>query len=417
MSERLFPRHIRGDVVEALSDSRAVAILGARQVGKSTLVAQIASEEHPARLISLDDDATAAAAQADPTGFIADIDGPVAIDEIQRAPELLLAIKRRLDADQSRGQFLLTGSANILSLPTVADALPGRVEYLTLWPLSHGEMHGVRERFIDELFAGRFPRLTEAPVGRRALAPTLVTGGYPEAQGRSGRGRTRFFSSYIASIIGRDLDDIANVRNVENIERLLFVIAARSGGLTSFHGIGKDLQLDANTVRSHTKILEDLFLVRQLKPWHVNLGSRQIKSSKTYVVDSGMLAHLIGADEQRIIEDGAIAGTMLESFVAMELLRQADWADRPVQLFHYRDKQQREVDLVIERHGGEAIGIEVKASATPAAADFKGLRYLRDNLGSRFKMGVVLHTGADTLPFGDRLAAVPVSGLWSKAAR
>lgn len=403
--------------MEALSDSRAAAILGARQVGKSTLVAQIASEEHPARLISLDDDATAAAAQADPTGFIADIDGPVAIDEIQRAPELLLAIKRRLDADQSRGQFLLTGSANILSLPTVADALPGRVEYLTLWPLSHGEMHGVRERFIDELFAGRFPRLTEAPVGRRALAPTLVTGGYPEAQGRSGRGRTRFFSSYIASIIGRDLDDIANVRNVENIERLLFVIAARSGGLTSFHGIGKDLQLDANTVRSHTKILEDLFLVRQLKPWHGNLGSRQIKSSKTYVVDSGMLAHLIGADEQRIIEDGAIAGTMLESFVAMELLRQADWADRPVQLFHYRDKQQREVDLVIERHGGEAIGIEVKASATPAAADFKGLRYLRDNLGSRFKMGVVLHTGADTLPFGDRLAAVPVSGLWSKAAR
>ena len=417
MSKRLFPRHIRGDVVEALSDSRAVAILGARQVGKSTLVAQIASGEHPARLISLDDEATAAAAQADPTGFIADIDGPVAIDEIQRAPELLLAIKRRLDADQSRGQFLLAGSANILSLPRVADALPGRVEYLTLWPLSYGEMHGVRERFIDELFTGRFPRLTEASVGRTALAPTLVSGGYPEAQGRSARGRTRFFSSYIASIIGRDLDDVANVRNVENIERLLFVIAARSGGLTSFHGIGKDLELDANTVRSHTKILEDLFLVRQLKPWHVNLGSRQIKSSKTYVVDSGMLAHLIGADEQRIVEDGALAGTMLESFVAMELLRQADWAERPVQLFHYRDKQQREVDLVIERHGGEVIGIEVKASATPAAADFKGLRYLRDNLGSRFKMGVVLHTGADTLPFGDRLAAVPVSGLWSKTAR
>lgn len=323
-----------------------------------------------------------------------------------------MAIKRRLDADQSRGQFLLTGSANILSLPTVADAPPGRVEYLTLWPLSHGEMHGVRERFIDELFAGRFPRLAGASVGRRALAPTLVGGGYPEAQGRSARGRTRFFSSYIASIIGRD---VANVRNVENIERLLFVIAARSGGLTSFHGMGNDLELDANTVRSHTKILEDLFLVRQLKPWHVNLGSRQIKSSKTYVVDSGMLAHLIGADEQRIVEDGAIAGTMLESYVAMELLRQADWADRPVELFHYRDKQQREVDLVIERHDGDVIGIEVKASATPAAVDFKGLTYLRDNLGSRFKMGAVLHTGADTLPFGDRLAAVPVSGLWSEA--
>jgi uncharacterized protein len=411
--ERLLARHLHRDVVDALADSRAVAVLGARQVGKSTLVSQIASDEHPARLINLDDDATAETARADPTGFIADIDGPVAIDEVQRAPELLLAIKRRLDADQTRGQFLLTGSANILSLPTVADALPGRVEYLTLWPLSQGEMHGVgREQFIDDLFAGRFPRLAGVRVGRRALAPTLVTGGYPDAQGRSARGRTRFFSSYIASMIGRDLDGIANVRNVENIGRLLFVIAARSGGLTSFHGMGKDLELDANTVRSHTKILEDLFLVRQLKPWHVNLGSRQIKSSKTYVIDSGMLAHLIGADERRIIEDGAVAGTMLESFVAMELLRQADWTDRPVQLFHYRDKQQREVDVIIERHDGDIVGIEVKASATPSTVDFTGLRYLRDKLGPRFKAGVVLHTGADTLPFGDRLAAAPVSGLW-----
>ncbi|HEX5308682.1 MAG TPA: ATP-binding protein [Solirubrobacteraceae bacterium] len=412
MPERLLSRHLRRDVIDALAESRAVAILGARQVGKSTLVAQVASDEHPARLINLDDDATAETARADPTGFIADIDGPVAIDEVQRAPELLRAIKRRLDTDRTRGQFLLTGSANILSLPTVADALPGRVEYLTLWPLSQGEIHGVHERFIDDLFAGGFPRLMGAAVGRRALAPMLVTGGYPEAQGRDARGRSRFFSSYIASIIGRDLDDIANVRNVENIERLLFVIAARSSGLTSFHGMSKDLELDANTVRSHSKILEDLFLVRQLKPWHVNLGNRQIKSSKTYVVDSGLLAHLIGADERRIVEDGAAAGTMLESFVAMELLRQADWTDRPVQLFHYRDKQQREVDVIIERHDGDIVGIEIKASATPSTIDFTGLRYLRDKLGRRFKAGVVLHTGADTLPFGDRLAAVPVSGLW-----
>jgi uncharacterized protein len=413
VSDRLFPRHVRRDVLEALSDSRAVALLGARQVGKSTLVAQIASDEHPARLISLDDDATAAAARADPTGFIADITGPVAIDEIQRVPQLLLAIKRRLDTDRSRGQFLLTGSANILALPTVADALPGRLEYLTLWPLSQGELHNARESFIDSLFDADVPRLTELPVGRRVLAPMLVTGGYPEAQERSPRSRTRFFASYIASIIGRDLDDIANVRNVENIERLLFVIAARSGGLTSFHGIGSDLELDANTVRSHTKILEDLFLVRQLKPWHVNLGSRQIKSSKTYIVDSGLLSYLIGADERRIAEDGGLAGAVLESFVAMELLRQAEWTQWPVQLFHYRDKQQREVDVVIERHDGDVIGIEVKASATPNAGDFAGLRYLRDRLGDRFKTGVVLHAGADTLPFGDRLAAVPIAGLWS----
>lgn len=413
MAERLVPRHIRRDVVDALAESRAVAVLGARQVGKSTLLTQIASAEHPARLISLDDEATADAARADPTGFIAEVDGPVAIDEIQRAPALLLAIKRRLDTNQARDQFLLTGSANILSLPTVADALPGRVEYLTLWPLSQGEIHGVHERFIDNLFDGHSPRVLGAPVGRTALAPALVAGGYPEMQGRSSRGRARFFSSYLASIIGRDLDDIANVRNVESLERLLFVIGARSGSLTSFHGIGRELGLNASTIRSHTKILEDLFLVRQIKPWHANLGSRQIKSSKTYVVDSGMLAHLIGADEQRIATDGAVAGTMLESFVAMEIVRQADWAELPVSLFHYRDKQRRVVDIVIERHDGDVVGIEVKASATPAAKDFAGLRHLRDTLGARFKAGVLLHTGADTLPFGERLAAVPVSGLWS----
>lgn len=412
MDSSLLARHIRRDLVEALGDSRAVALLGARQVGKSTLVTDLVAAEYPARLINLDDDATANAARADPAGFIADISGPVAIDEIQRAPGLLLAIKRRLDANQARGQFLLTGSANILSLPTVADALPGRVEYLTLWPFSQGELHGAWETFIDGLFAGRFPRASGMPVGRRAAASMLVTGGYPELQDRSARGRTRFFSSYVASIIGRDLDDLANVRNVENIERLLFVIAARSGGLTSFHGMADDLGLDANTVRAHTKILEDLFLVRQLKPWHVNLGSRQIKSPKLYIVDSGFLAYLVGANERRIAEDGGVAGAMLETFAVMELLRQADWAEHPVQLFHYRDKQQREVDVVLERHDGDVVGVEVKASATPATGDFAGLRYLRDKLGNRFKSGVVLHTGADTLPFGDRLAAVPVAGLW-----
>jgi uncharacterized protein len=412
MASGLFARHLRPHLREALAESRAVALLGARQVGKSTLVADLATSDHPARFVNLDDEATANAAQADPTGLIAGISGPAVIDEIQRAPGLLLAIKQRLDSDQSRGQFLLTGSANLLTLPTVADALPGRIEYLNLWPLSQGELRNHQETFIDELFDGRFPRVSGAPIGRSAIAMMLATGGYPELQGRSARGRSRFFASYVASIIGRDLDDVANVRNVENVERLLFMIAARSGGIASFHGMATDLGVDANTVRAHTKVLEDLFLVRQLRPWHVNLGSRQIKSPKIHVVDSGLLAYLVGANERRITDDGEIAGPLLESFAAMELLRQADWAQEPVQLFHYRDGQQREVDVILERHSGEIVGVEVKAGATPAARDFAGLRYLRDKLGARFKAGVVLHTGADTLPFGDRLAAVPVSGLW-----
>jgi uncharacterized protein len=408
----LLARHVRPQVLEALAESRAVALLGARQVGKSTLVADIAANEHPARLVSLDDEPTANAAREDPVGFVAAITGPAVIDEVQRVPSLLLAIKRHLDSDQTRGQFLLTGSANILTLPTVADALPGRVQYINLSPLSQGELHGTRETFIDALFDARFPSISGATIGRAAAASMLVTGGYPELQGRSQRGRSGFFSSYVISIIGRDLQDIANVRNVGNIERLLYVIAARSGGLASFHGMAADLGLDTNTTRAHTKILEDLFLVAKLQPWHTNLGSRQIKSAKLYILDSGLLSFLIGANEHRIAEDGGIAGAMLESFVAMELLRQADWAEEPVSLFHYRDKQQREVDVILERHSGEVVGIEVKAAATPTSADFAGLRYLRDKLGARFRAGALIYTGADTLPFGDRLAAVPLSGLW-----
>ena len=318
-----------------------------------------------------------------------------------------------MDQDGSRGQFLLTGSANLLTLPTVADALPGRIEYLNLWPLSQGEMERCSETFIDGLFDEDVPRITGAPIGRGAVSAMLAAGGYPEARGRSVRGRSRFFASYIASILGRDLDDIANVRDAGNVERLLSVVATRSGGIASFQGMGADLGVDANTVRAHMKILEDLFLVRRLRPWHVNLGSRQVKSPKLHVVDAGLLAHLLGANERRITEDGGVAGTLLESFVAMELLRQADWAREPVNLFHYRDKQQREVDVILERHGGDVVGIEIKASATPTARDFAGLRHLRDKLGTKFKAGVVVHTGANTLPFGDRLAAVPVSGLWA----
>ncbi len=217
----LLTRNVRPQVLQALAESRAVALLGARRVGKSTLVVDIAANEHTAQLISLDDEPTANAAREDPASFMAAITGPAVIDEIQRAPRLLLAIKRRLDSDQTRGQFLLTGSANLLTLPTVADALPGRVQYLNLSPLSQGELHGTRETFIDTLFDARFPPISGAAIGRSAAASMLVTGGYPELQGRSPRGRADFFSSYVSSLIGRDLQDIANVRNVENIERLL----------------------------------------------------------------------------------------------------------------------------------------------------------------------------------------------------
>ncbi len=409
----IIQRQIRPRVLELLAVSRAVAILGARQVGKSTLLEDLAQSDYPAEILTLDDESTRLAAATDPAEFVARLETPVAIDEAQRVPELLLAIKQRLDHDNSRGQFLLTGSANILALPTVKDALPGRVDYVNLWPLSAAELTaGSAENFVDRLLRGAPPEIHDAPLGRGAYAERILRGGYPEAQGRGPRTLGSFFSSYISSIIERDLGDVANLRAPDALERLLNVIAARTRGLMSFQGMGRDLGLDKNTVHSYTRALENLFLVRPLKPWHVNLGSRQVKSPKLYVVDSGLLCRLLRANERRIKADGAIAGAVFESFVAMELLRLADVSASEASLYHYRDKVGREVNIVLESASGEVAGVEVKAGATVGRDDLAGLRQLRDKLGELFTCGAVLYTGERTLPFGDRLWAVPLSGLW-----
>jgi uncharacterized protein len=408
----LIERHIRPFVVEALSSARAVCLLGARQVGKSTLARQIAAQDHPAAYITLDDESTQRAAQDDPTSFIAAIAGSAVIDEIQRAPDLMLAIKARLDTNNDRGQFLLTGSANVIALPTIADALPGRVDYIDMWPLSQGELAGVREQFVDRLLAGESPRIEGAEVGRSAYAERVATGGFPDTHVRGARARKRFFASYVPSLLGRDVGDISRVRDVADIGRLLRVVATRSGALMSARSMGADLGLDHKTTIAHVKILEDLFLVRRLSSWHTNLGSRQVKTPKLHVSDSGLLAHLVNADARRLVENAALAGPIFETFVAMELERQCSWSELEPSLFHYRDSQQREVDIVLELRSGEVAGVEVKTAATIRQRDFAGLRHLRATLGDRFKAGVVLYTGERTLPFGPRLTAVPLCGLW-----
>jgi uncharacterized protein len=413
MSAPLIDRHIRPAVSEALTEARAVCLLGARQAGKSTLARAIAEHEHPAEYLTLDDEGTRRAAREDPTGFIAGVSGAAVIDEVQRAPDLMLAIKERLDTNNARGQFLLAGSANILTLPNIADALPGRVDYIHLWPFSQGELTGRRESFIDRLFAGEVPRVDDGEVGRGAYSERIVAGGFPDAQGRSARGRARFFTSYVATILGRDLQDVASVRDTNSIERLLRIVAARSATLVSSRAVAGELGVDHKTVTAQTRILEDLFLVWRLQPWHVNLGSRQVKTSKLYMTDTGLLTHLINVNAERIAKSATLAGSIFETFATMELARQCDWAESPASLFHYRDKQQREVDVVLELGSGEVAGVEVKTAAGVSPKDFAGLRHLRDKLGANFKAGVVLYTGKRTLSFGDRLFAVPLCGLWA----
>src|ERR1700683_1357011 len=413
MSGRFVERNVRPTVVEALREARAVCLLGARQSGKSTLARAIAEDEHPAAYLALDNDATRRSALEDPTGFIAGVSGPAVIDEVQRAPDLMLAIKERLDTNNERGQFLLAGSANILTLPSIADALPGRVDYVRMWPFSQGELNARRESFIDGLLAGETPHVEDAEVGRGAYAPKVVAGGFPDAQDRGARGRSRFFTSYVSTLLGRDLPDIANVRDTAGVERLLRILAARSASLVSSRGIAGELGVDHKTVAARMRMLEELFLVLRLQPWHVNLSSRQVKTPKIHMVDTGLLTHLMNIDTAGIVANPTLAGPIFETFAAMELTRQCDWAESSASLFHYRDKQQREVDIVLELGSGEVAGVEVKTAATVVAKDFAGLRYLRDKLGHRFKTGVVLYTGKRTLSFGERLAAVPLCGLWA----
>jgi uncharacterized protein len=414
MDTRFLDRHIRPHVVEALADTRVVALLGARQVGKSTLAQEIARHEHRADVLTLDDRATRIGAESDPTGFIADLKTPVVIDEVQRVPDVLLAIKQRVDADRRPGQFLLTGSANVLTASTIADALTGRAEYYRLWPFTQGELRGVREPFMQMLFAGEHPRIAGAPVGSGAAIPLLLAGGYPEAHARSGRRRLLFFESYLETILQRDLTSIAQVHDRANVRRLLEAIAAVSGTLLNYGGLSRDLGIPVSTLRSHIDLLETLFLVRRVQPWHDNRLSRLVKTPKVYVTDSGLLAHLQRLDEGGIDGRPQALGALYETFVTMELLRQSSWQEQPVHVYHYRDRDGREVDTILERHDGAVIGIEAKAAASVGAADFRGLARVRDALGERFKAGAVLYTGANTVAFGDRLFALPLEALWHR---
>ncbi len=405
-------RSIASTVVYAMGYARVVALLGPRQAGKSTLVRRLAEERLAADYLSLDDEPVRSLAAGDPAGFIAARGRRTVIDEVQRAPELLLAIKSRVDRDTVPGQFLLTGSANLRRIPTVSDALPGRVDYLTLWPLTQGELAGHGEQFLTRLFAGEPPVVADAPVGRHEYAEMMLTGGFPEARERPEAARSMFFSSYVDSIVERDVGDVSRVRDPSSLGTLLRLLAARSGGLARYDALARDLGIDGKTVKSHVDVLERLFLVRVRRPWHVNLGSRQVKAPKLYVSDTGLLGALVGADVSRVRDDDGFAGALFETFVATELERQASWFGQPLTFWHYREAD-REVDVVVERPSGDIVGVEVKASATVRTADFAGLRHLRKRVGKRMVGGAILYAGAHTLPFGERAWAIPLRALWA----
>lgn len=413
-TSRIYPRSEREHVLDALADTRVVMLLGARQVGKSTLARQIVEDEHPAQVVDLDQRAAREAALTDPVGFVAGLDRPVLIDEVQRGgPELLLAIKSIVDKDLSPGQFLLTGSANLLRSPRTLDALTGRVDIVTLWPLAQAEIEEVRTNFVDSLFSGRPPQITGAPTGRDALRDRISAGGYPEARLRTGRSRSRWFESYLRTTLERDLESVADVYKLQEVPRLLRLLAAQTASLFVPANLGGRIGLDHRTVDRYASLLEMTYLVKRIPAWRPGLGQREVQHPKAHVVDSGLLLHLLGADEERLLADDQLTSKALESFVAMEIVKHAEWADEQTRVHHYR-RGSDEIDLVLENRASDIGAVEVKSSASISARDWRPLAKLRDASGSRFRCGFLVHTGVDTIPLGDRLFAVPLSGLWAR---
>ncbi len=307
---------------------------------------------------------------------------------------------------------MLTGSAGLSGLRTVPDLLPGRLETVRLWPLTQSELARRPHDLVDRLFRAEIPIIADAPIGRDAFVPALVAGGYPEAQRRDPSRRTRWFRDYLRGVLEHDLTSIADLKSLDEVPKLLTLLAAQAGGIVQYRNLSSRLSIDDKTVKSYAGLLERLFLVRLSKAWRPGIGKRELHAPKSHIVDSGLLAFLLNADAHRVATDDQITGGALESFCAMELLRHADAMDDPPTLYHYRDGRD-EVDLVLENRRGDIVCVEVKAAATVRPRDHRVLASLRDARGARFRAGVVLYTGPTTIPLGDRLWAVPISGLWS----
>ncbi len=404
-----YRRWLERRVAEALLDTPVVLIAGPRQAGKTTLARCIASSDM--RYLTLDDPTTLLAAQEDPAGFLRSVDRAV-IDEIQRAPGLMLALKKEVDERRVPGRFLLTGSANLMTLPAVADSLAGRIEVQTLLPLSQGEIHRRESNWLDTVFSAHMPAVGECHVGSE-LVERVLCGGYPEALRRPvARRREAWLRQYMEALIRRDVREIAVVEKLDQLSRFLRALAQVAGQLCNYSQLGAQVGLDYKTAARYMGILEQMYVLARVEAWSGNHLSRIVKAPKLHFIDSGLLAVACGLGMSSIQRDRLRFGQLLESFVYAELCKAMAIADGNYRLLHYRDHDQLEVDFVLEDDAGNVVGVEVKARATVKASDFRGLYKLAALAGDRWVGGIVLYDGSQPLPMGDRLWALPIATLW-----
>jgi predicted AAA+ superfamily ATPase len=405
----VYPRFVENRLKLALTVSRVVTLTGPRQSGKTTMVRALTQDGRD--FLTFDDVTTLQGARADPVGFIRRLDRAV-IDEVQRVPEVLLSIKQSVDEDKRPGRFLLTGSANILTLPKVGDSLTGRTAIVQLLPLSQNEIRGTQSRFMADAFSGKVPRAGER-LKESDLVARVLAGGYPEPlEYKSLPLRRNWYLDYAELIIQRDIRDIARIDRFKQLPRLLRILAQHAGQLANYSSLGVPVRLSHSTTQKYIDLFEQVFLVWTLQPWHTNELKRLTKTPKLHFLDSGLLAALRGLTAQRLQADRKPFGALLETFVLAEIRKLASWSEERFEFFHFRDKDMNEVDIVIEDQSGRIVGIEVKAAATVRAADFSGLRKLAEASGKRFVLGLVLYDHDHLVPFGEKMFAAPISTLW-----
>jgi len=411
----LLKRNLTNRLLEALSDTPVALLHGARQTGKSTLVQDIARELYPANYLTFDDATTMGTARRDPLGFLESYDGPIILDEVQRVPEIFVAIKALVDRDRTPGRFLLTGSANTLLLPKLSESLAGRMEVLTLWPFSQGEMRSCQETFVDAIFSNNMRAgFSNRTVDRAELIQRVLRGGYPEIIRRKTRARrTAWFDAYVTTVIHRELRDLANIEYLSELPRLLRLLAARAGDQLNYTEISGAVGLPQSTLKRYLSLLEATYLFFPLPAWAPNLGKRLIKRPKILLNDSGLIAHLIDLDEQWVERDATAFGHALECFVAMEFRKQISWSRTRPSMHHFRTHKHVEVDLVLESPAGDLVGIEVKATKRVRDEDVRGLELLKELAGNRFRRGIVLYAGRESVPLGKDLHALPIDSLWA----
>ena len=408
-------RKLSGRVLFSLKRNPVVFLNGPRQSGKTTLVRELARNEYPAEYVSFDSVTHMEAAYASPESFLGRRSGPVIIDEVQLVPDLFRALKIVVDearlgeGGRSNGMFLLTGSANIMVLPKLSDSLVGRMSVRTLYPFSACEVFSAEGDFPERLFSADFADLGKGS----ALSEAIEFATFPEISGKPAREREEWFDGYLTTILQRDVRTVAELEKIGTLPRLLRVLAARAGKLMNDSEIARDVGLNPVTSKSYRGILQAMFLSFDVGPWYRNVGKRLVKSSKGYIVDTLLLCHLLDRDfESPSARWSDFYGHAVENFVASELRKLLSFSDTRADLFHFRTADGKEVDFVLERPDGSVAGIEVKTSKRVVSADFKGMEALRDLTKDDFVCGVVLYSGEEVVPFGERFLAVPFSALW-----